>query len=87
MVALVSFQAKKAMYFFVTASTLISDSVLQILGADYMAIATNYARNNRFYHPSTFTKYGGLHGHDARIMFAGSLLWLCVFPFTIMACR
>jgi hypothetical protein len=84
--ALVPFQAKKAMYFSVTASTLISESVLQIIGAVYMGIATNYARNNRFYQPSTFKTYGGVHGHDAQIMFAGSLLWLCVFPFAILAC-
>ena len=84
--ALVPFQAKKAMYFSVTASTLISESVLQIMGAAYMGIATNYARNNRFYQPSTFKTHGGVHAYDAQIMFAGSLLWLCVFPFAILAC-
>jgi hypothetical protein len=85
-VALVPFQARKAMYFSVTASTLIAESVLQIIGAVYMGIATNFARNNRFYQPRSLDKFGGVRGHDAQIMYGGSLLWLCVFPFAVMAC-
>ena len=85
-VALVDFQASKAMYFSVTASTLIVEFVLQILGAVYMGIATNYGRTHRFYNLTSLRRYGGMHGHYAQIMYAGCLLWCCVFPFALLAC-
>lgn len=85
-VACVPFQAKKAMYFSVTASTLITEFVLQIFAAAYMGRATNYGRLMSFYKTSFIQGLDNPRGPEARIMYAGCLLWLIVFPFALMVC-
>ena len=82
-VALLPVQGAKAMYFSVVASCLAAEVVLQVLGSYYMGVATNYARLQRFYSLGSLDSTP--HKTDAQIMYAGSLLWLVVIGFAILA--
>jgi predicted TIM-barrel fold metal-dependent hydrolase len=68
----------------VAASTLVAEVAMQIIGSVYMGLATQYARKQKFYRIGMLT--GVPRGKDALVMYAGSLLWLTVIAFAILAC-
>ena len=83
-IALIPWQAEKAIYFSVAASSILSEAILQILGSVYMGIATGYAFRQKFYKVARLTHVP--HGKDAIAMYVGSLLWLVMIIFAIVAC-
>jgi hypothetical protein len=83
-IALIPWQAEKAIYFSVAASSILSEAILQILGSAYMGIATGYAFRQKFYKVARLTHVP--HGKDAIAMYVGSLLWLVMIIFAIVAC-
>jgi hypothetical protein len=83
-IALVPREAKRQIYFSVAASTLVCEMLLQIIGSVYMGIATNYARRQKFYQEGHLSHTQG--GKDAHLMYVGSLLWLVVLAFALIAC-
>ena len=82
-IALLPVQSAEAMYFSVAASCLAAELVLQLVGSVYMGYATNYARQQRFYLAGALDS--SPYRTDARIMYAGSLLWLVVIGFALFA--
>jgi hypothetical protein len=83
-VALIPFRAEESLYFSVAASTLLSELVLQLIAAKFMGGATNYARIQKFY-TRPYLIDSSPYGHGARLMYAGSLMWL-VFLFAALVC-
>lgn len=83
-VALLPWGAKDMIYFSVTSSTLVAEVCLQLIGSFYMGFATNYARKQKIYLNGELRKVS--RGTDALVMYAGSLLWLIVIAFTLLAC-
>ena len=83
-IALIPWQANNAIYFSVAASSILSEAILQILGSVYMGIATAYAGRQKFYQVGRLTHVP--HGTDALVMYAGSLLWLIMIVFALVAC-
>jgi hypothetical protein len=83
-IALIPWQAKNAIYFSVAASSILSEAILQILGSVYMGIATAYAGRQKFYRVGRLRHVP--HGTDALVMYAGSLLWLVMIIFALVAC-
>jgi hypothetical protein len=83
-VALLPWGAKDMIYFSVTSSTLVAEVCLQLIGSFYMGFATNYARKQKFYLNGELRKVSC--GTDALVMYAGSLLWLIVIVFALLAC-
>lgn len=83
-IALIPWQAKSAIYFSVAASSILSEAILQTLGSVYMGIATAYAGRQKFYRVGRLTHVP--HGTDALVMYAGSLLWLVMIVFALVAC-
>jgi hypothetical protein len=83
-VVLVPWQAKEAMYFSATASTLLSEVALQIASVSVMGTAVQYARRQKFYHLRSLES--APHGRDAALMYGGALLWLTVLFFALGSC-
>jgi len=83
-VILISVQEEEAMYFSTGISAVLSEIVLQSIGAVYLGLTANFARNYGFYLPSEIgyleTKAGMPDGtgSSAHLMYSGALLW-CVF--------
>ena len=82
-VFLAAIQAEEGIYFSCAASAITSEAILQVLGAVYFGISANYGREKRFYYIGHLDPYP--RGADAHIMYAGALLWLIVFVFTLFA--
>ena len=83
-IVLIPWGAKDHIYFSVAASTLVAEVAMQIIGSVYMGLATQYARKQKFYRIGMLTSVP--RGKDALVMYAGSLLWLTVIAFAILAC-
>jgi hypothetical protein len=83
-VVLLPWGAKDFIYFSVAASTLLAEVALQLIGSYYMGYATQYARKQKFYRKGRLNNVP--HGQDAWVMYAGSLLWLSVIVFALIAC-
>lgn len=83
-VVLAPWRADEAIYISVSASMLVAELILQLTSFYFMAKATNYARIQKFF------KIGRLshtpHGHDARLMYAGALMWLIVIVGALWIC-
>jgi hypothetical protein len=85
-VALLPYQAREAIYFSVVTSTLLSEVLLQAIGAYYMFSITNYGRMQKFYSIGRLTGGNIPHGHDALLMYAGAVLWVCAIFFAVGIC-
>ncbi|KAF2679979.1 hypothetical protein K458DRAFT_345854 [Lentithecium fluviatile CBS 122367] len=83
-VILIPFQAADEIYFSVASSTLLAEMVLQGIGAYYMGTATNYARRQKFYEAGRLIRTH--KGKDAMVMYAGSIIWLCVIFIAVATC-
>lgn len=83
-VVLLPWGAKDHIYFSVASSTLLAEIIMQLIGSYYMGTATQYARVQKFYHFGRLNNV--VHGKDAITMYAGSLLWLTVVTFAVVAC-
>jgi len=66
------------------ASAIVSEAILQTLGAIYFGITANYGRKKRFFYANHLEPYP--RGVDAHIMYAGALVWLLALFFTLFAC-
>ncbi|OAP58992.1 hypothetical protein AYL99_06289 [Fonsecaea erecta] len=83
-IALIPWQAEDAIYFSVASSTLLAEVILQLLGAYYMGVATNYARVQKFYTVGRLQHAS--RGKDAAVMYAGSIMWLSVMFIAVATC-
>jgi hypothetical protein len=72
------------MYFSAAASAITSEAILQSLGAVYFGITAHYGMEKQFYALKHLDPYP--RGVTAHMMYAGALLWLIMFAFTLIAC-
>jgi hypothetical protein len=63
----------EGLYLNSAAAAVVSEAILQSLGAVYFGIAANHARKNHFYRIRYLLSYP--RGRDAYMMYAGALLW------------
>jgi hypothetical protein len=83
-IVLAPFQASEVMYLSCAATTLTAEAILQLLSAYTFGTVANFAQSQHFYnldHRLDNVPYGV----EAKLMYAGSLLWLVVILFTLIA--
>jgi hypothetical protein len=83
-IVLAPFQASEVMYLSCAATTLTAEAILQLLSAYTFGTVANFAQGQHFYnldHRLDNVPYGV----EAKLMYAGSLLWLVVILFTLLA--
>jgi len=77
--ALAPIEQEKSMYISLAASALLTESILQAIGAAFIGRTVVYAAQNGFYYKSAL-KYAPKR-KEALIMFAGALLWIVAIGF------
>jgi hypothetical protein len=82
-VFLAAYQAEDGMYFGAAASAIMREAILQSLGAVYFGIIAHYSNKKQFYILKHLDPYP--RGVTAHMMYAGALLWLIIFAFTLIA--
>jgi hypothetical protein len=83
-VFLAGVECEDGMYFNSAASAIMSETILQIIGAVYFSITANYGRRKRFYRIGHLTPYP--RGPDALMMYAGVLVWMIMLIFILIGC-
>lgn len=83
-VGLLPIDADRSMYLASTASILFSEVILQLISSYYMGLGANYARRQKFLLNGHLG--GTWYARQAKIMYAGSIVWLIAVPFAIGAC-
>ena len=73
--ALVKIQREKSIYFSMGATALLTELILQVIGAVYLGLSVNFAARSHFYDdPGRINIIPG--SYEAKIMYAGAIMWM-----------